>query len=249
MSKVAVKDQGNHKTSIWLEVSNNGEDVLDMSASHMVGTKSEHLRIGFENSRQFPSSMIEIDPDETVVIRIAPPIGKKIWVSGQIIKIIFSYQNKKYERFYKTGTQYKKGVFISNFNILVESSLSEKDEENVDNEPDNIENPEDGDFQEPPKSPEQPEFQEIQQEEQDKETLSIQQMHQTLEQYSTLRTKVDDGNARLTVLQRTFDENRKRMLDSEIELKKEEDEIREASEICGRFEQQFKKIKSTIDKK
>lgn len=247
MSKVEVKDQGNHGTSIWLEIRNNGDDVLDMSAFHMMGTKSEHLRIGFEHSRQFPSNMIEIDPDEKIIIRIAPPVDKKIWISGQIIKIIFSYQSKTYERFYKTGTKCKKGNFISNFNVLVESSLSEKDEENVDDEPDNIENPEDDDFQEPL---EQPEVQEIpQEEEQDKETLSIQQMHQTLEQYSTLRTKVNDGNARLTVLQRTFDENRKRLLDSEIELKKEEDEIKEASEICGRFEQQFKKIKSTIDKK
>lgn len=258
MSEIQVKDRGNHKTSIWFEVCNKGKSNVDVSASHIVNTKSEQLRIGFDKPRKFPSQIIEIDPDETILIRIAPPSGKKSWKSGQIIKIIFSYKDNTYERLYSTGTQHKIGRFISNYNQLIESSLSNNEQEDSqedqsqDEEPDNIENPENLESQENQANDlrqfSDPEHQDRKNQEDD-EIPSIQQMHETLEHYSKLRAKVNDGNVRLTELQKKYEEIKKRMLDSVIELQNEANEIKEASEICEHFEQQFKKIKHTIDKK
>ena len=250
MSKILITPRQNCKTSQWFIVKNDSDLSLDITS--FAGRSNARLQMGFGETRKFGSYTIEVDPNETVLIRVAPPTGQRVWSSNQMIIIQFIYDGKDFERTFITSSRGKIGHFITTrnpdkFHESREKTEDEKDEKD-DDQDDDQDDDHDGESRE--KTEDEKDKDEYQAKDVDgQDSVDLQVMQETLSNYSKLRAKVDNGKTTISTLRETFNESKKRLLEAETKLKKEEAELKDATEICQTIEQQFKKIKSAMEKK
>jgi hypothetical protein len=246
MSGITIIPIGNKKSSIWFNVTNKSHYPLDISATNRTG---ESLRVGYGDFRVFQGVTIEIEPNEAIKLRIAPNANNKMWISNQIIIIRFVHNGETFERTYVTGSRGQLGHFITARPLV--PPIGRGQDDNQENE-ENGEDEEGGDEEGGDDEGGDDEDEDNQEDdivEVSDDPINLEEMQQTLNTYSQLRSKVNTGNASIETLRNKVKENRKRLLDMQTELEKEENELQTAIEICSTVEQEFKKIKSTIEKK
>lgn len=234
MSEIVLSDNRNHKTSIWIEIENKNNHYLDFVAF----LNNEQLRVAYGDSCSYDIKSLRIESNKKTIVKIAPPMNKKHWISNQRILLKMFHNDEITQHIYITGTQLQYGEFVESdhkneeFRDLVNHAVGELKSEHSDKIDQDlvIQNIPDSREPQEPQEPQEP---------------FVSDLQQMIDKVNIFRTRLIDSKNRVSSLRESYQNERKRLLEIEAELRTEEGNYDQIVEINNQIEQQLKKIKLT----